>query len=45
MLFIKIDKHGIVKNIKKPDISFLEDIKNISHLNSWIYNQYEYKFI
>lgn len=43
MLFIKIDKHGIVKNIKKPDISFLEDIKNISHLNSWIYNQYEYK--
>jgi hypothetical protein len=43
MLFIKIDKHGIVKNIKKPDISFLENIKNISHLNSWIYNQYEYK--
>ena len=43
MLFIKIDKHGIVKNIKKPDISFLENIKNIFHLNSWIYNQYEYK--
>lgn len=43
MLFIKIDKHGIVKSIKKPDISFLENIKNISHLNSWIYNQYEYK--
>lgn len=43
MLFIKIDKHGIVKNIKKPDISFLKNIKNISHLNSWIYNQYEYK--
>tara|TARA_Y100000741_G_scaffold360850_1_gene343795 strand:+ start:2533 stop:3159 length:627 start_codon:yes stop_codon:yes gene_type:complete len=43
MLFIKIDKHGIIKNIKKPDISFLKNIKNISHLNSWIYNQYEYK--
>ena len=43
MLFIKIDKHGIVKNIKKPDINFLENIKNISHLNSWIYNQYEFK--
>tara|TARA_Y100000591_G_scaffold329775_1_gene359112 strand:- start:814 stop:1443 length:630 start_codon:yes stop_codon:yes gene_type:complete len=43
MLFIKIDKHGIVKNIKKPDISFLKNIKNISHLNSWIYNQYEFK--
>ena len=43
MLFIKIDKHGIVKNIKKPDISFLKNIKNISHLNSWIYNQNEFK--
>ena len=43
MLFIKIDKYGIVKNIIKQDITFLENIKNISYLYSWIYKEYEYK--
>ena len=44
MLFIKINKHGIIKNINKPDIlTFIDKLKNVSHLHSWTFNTYEYK--
>ena len=42
MLFIKISKKGKITNIEKPDISFIEKNKNISKLNKWNYNNYEF---
>ena len=42
MLIIKISKKGKITNIEKPDISFIEKNKNISKLNKWNYNNYEF---
>lgn len=43
MLLIKINKHGVIKNITKTDLTFLDKYKNISHLYSWTFDTYEYK--
>lgn len=42
MLLIKITKKGSVKSINKNDIDFIKKNKNISKLNSWKYNNYDY---
>lgn len=42
MLLIKISKRGKVTNIEKPDINFIKKNKNISMLNTWKYNNYDF---
>lgn len=42
MLLIKISKRGKVTNIDKPDINFIKKNKNISMLNTWKYNNYDF---
>lgn len=42
MLLIKITKKSSVKCINKDDIDFIKKNKNISKLNSWKYNNYDY---
>ena len=43
MLLIKINKHGVIKNITKTDLTFLDKYKNVSHLYSWNFDTFEYK--
>ena len=42
MLLIKISKRGKRINIDKPDINFIKKNKNISMLNTWKYNNYDF---
>jgi len=42
MLLIKISKRGKVTNIDKSDIDFIKKNKNITQLNKWKYNNFDY---
>mgnify|MGYP006088132293 CR=1 FL=1 len=42
MLVIKINKNGKIANIEKTDINFIKKNKNISKLNTWKYNNYNF---
>ena len=42
MLLIKISKKGTVSNIDKSDIDFIKKNKNITQLNKWKYNNFDY---
>lgn len=42
MLIIKISKKGNLKSVNKDNIDFIKNNKNISQINSWYYNNFNY---